>query len=332
MRKLVAHFGSMRTTLVLMALMGAVVLASTLQDSLLASALTAVALLLALQLLVSLVRSVKLRRHAPLLLFHLALLALGVEVGLSRLLSLDGRFELTEGQVFDGRLIDGRQGALHRGDLARARLVQLGFEIDYAPGRRRGATRNTVRWVEADGRERQTVIGDHRPLVIDGYRVSTTPNKGFAPVVRWQPTAGAAVVGSIHLPSFPLFELQQSREWHLPDGRQAWVMLDFDQRLLDPTGPSAFERPRQHRLVLRIGSERLLLEPGGRVAVPGGELHYLGLATWMGYRVSHDPLLHWLLATALLGTGALAWHYARKFRQPAPARLVPQGWNGIHHA
>lgn len=330
MKRLLEHFGSLRTTLALMGLLAAVVLAGAVQGTLFGGAMLLAFGLLALQLLLGLWRHAALRRALPLLLAHLGLLALGVEVGLSRLLSLEGRFELTEGLVFDGRLIDGRQGAWRGDTLQRLAFQHQGFQIDYAAGRRRGATRNPVRWTDDSGREQRAVIGDHRPLVIDGHRITTTPNKGFAPLLQWEPAQGAAVVGSVHLPSYPMHELRQSREWTLPDGREAWVMLDFDETLIDPAAPARFRLPQQHRLVLRIGEQRLTLAPGDAVPVPGGTLRYLGLRTWMGYRISHDPMLPWLLATALATTAALAWHYRRKFK--APARVVQAGPASGHWA
>lgn len=324
LKRLIDHFGSMRSTLALMGLLSAVVLAGALQGALSGGLLAAVSGLLALQLVLGLVRHAALRRQLPLMLVHLGLLALGAELGLSRLMSLEGRFELTEGLPFDGRLIDGREGPLHRNVLHRLAFVQQGFEIDYAPGRRRGATRNRVSWTDADGRVQQAVIGDHRPLVLEGHRITTTPNKGFAPVLQWRPLQGEPVVGALHLPSFPAHELRQSREWTLPDGREAWVMLDIDDTLIDPATNARFELPGQHRLVLRLDGQRRVLAPGAGVAVAGGELTYLGLRTWMGYRIHHDPLLPWLLGTALASTLALAWHYGRKFSMQArPVGVFP---------
>ena len=41
---------------------------------------------------------------------------------------------------------------------------------------------------------------------------------------------------------------------------------------------------------------RAELAPGERVAIPGGTLIYERLSTWMGYRVSYNATLPWLLA------------------------------------
>lgn len=318
MSRLIAHFGSLRTTLAGIGLLAAVALARP------AFAPLALAFgLLALNLGAALARHPLLRRQLPLLIFHLALLALLVLVGVGRLASLDGRFELGEGLAFDGHLIDADAGPLYRADLQRLAFVQQGFEIDYAPGRQRGATRNAVSWIDADGTPRHAVIGDHRPLVIDGHRIYTSPNKGFAPLLRWQPADGEALLGTVHLPSFPANELRQSREWRLPDGREVWVMLQFDETLIDPARHAWFTKPAQHRLVVRIGSTRALLAPGERLAIDGGVLVYEGLRTWMGYRVTHDPTLPWLLAASLLAALAMAWHYAAKFAVAGRTAAAP---------
>ena len=324
MKPLLAHFGSLRTALVLMGLLGAAVLTSPTLPWL-APVVGAMALNLGAALFVH----ARLRRQLPLLVAHLALLALVVLAAAGRLAALDGRFELTEGVPFDGRLIDGQAGPWHRDRLHRLAFRHEGFEIDYAPGRQRGPTRNTVTWTGGDGRPQSAVIGDHRPLLLEGYRIYTSPNKGFAPVLRWTPAQGEMLLGAVHLPSYPMHELRQSNEWHLPDGRALWVMLETDETLIDPKAPGAFRLPRTHRLVVRLGDERIELVPGAEVALAGGRLHYEGLSTWMGYRITGDPTLPWLLLASLLAAGALAWHYAIKFRAPRrAARLVLERGHG----
>jgi hypothetical protein len=314
-RRLVAHFGSLRTTLVCMALLGAAVATGLVGGTVWVPALALAIGLLALNLLAALVMHPAFRRQLPLLVAHLALLALVVLVAAGRLTALDGRFELTQGLPFDG-LIEAKTGPLHRDRLSRLDFRHEGFEIDYAPGRRRGATRNPVTWSDAEGQTQRAVIGDHRPLVVDSYRIYTSSNKGFAPLLTWVPAQGEPVSGAVHLPSFPVHELQQSREWTLPGGGVAWVMLQFDEQLIDPTGPASFRLPDSHRLVLRVGDLRAELAPGERVEIPGGTLVYERLSTWMGYRVWYDATLPWLLAASLLAAFSLTWHYTRRFFGP----------------
>ena len=314
--KFVAHFGSLRATLAGLGLLAAVVLVRPAWWP-----LTVVIALLAVNLLAALAMHPALRRQLPLLVAHLALLALALLVAVGRLTALDGRFELTQGVPFDGTLIDRDAGALHHDRLGRLSFRNEGFEIDYAPGRKRGATRNTVTWLADDGQPRSAVIGDHRPLVLDGHRFYTSPNKGFAPLLRWQPERGAAVLGAVHLPSYPMHELRQSREWALPDGGNAWVQLQFDETLIDPEASALWRLPAQHRLVVRVAEQRAELRPGQGMRLAGGTLVYEGLRSWMGYRVAYDPTLPWLLAASLLAALALALHYGLKFGLPRPAVL-----------
>ena len=337
-RSLITHFGSLRATLAGLGLFAAVLLARLVSGSLSTAALAGVMGLLSVNLLVALWAHPAFRRKLPLLVAHLALLAVVLLAGLGRLLALDGRFELTQGEPFDGRLMDGESGSWHQDRLQRMALRHEGFQIDYAPGRKRGSTRNPVRWQDEDGQERHAVIGDHRPALVSGYRVYTSPNKGFAPLLTWRPQAGEAEQGSVHLPSFPAQELHQSREWTLPDGRAVWVQLQVEGVLIDPATPSRFEMPRAHVLVVRVADRRAELRPGERMSLEGGTLVYEGLRTWMGYRITYDPTLPWLLASSLLAALALAWHYARRWllvpRQagralsPAVARHLKEAGDG----
>ncbi len=320
---LIAHFGSLRATLALFALLAAVVL---LRPALWPLAVVIAAL--ALNLAAALVLHPALRRKLPLLVSHLALLLLVILVAVGRLMALDGRFELTQGLPFDGTLIDHEAGPLHASRLQHLAFRHDGFEIHYAPGRKRGATRNSVTWSE-QGQQRSAVIGDHHPLLLEGHRVYTSPNKGYAPLLRWVPERGVAQLGAVHLPSFPAQELRQSRAWALPDGREAWVMLQAGQTLIDPQQATRFEMPRAPRLIVRIGEQRAELAPGQALAVPGGTLVFEELRTWMGYRITYDPTLPWLLAAALLAALALGVHYLQKF-SGAPAG-VPGSLLGARH-
>jgi cytochrome c biogenesis protein len=365
----VAHVGSLSVTLLLLGLLGAAVVAGLVEGSASAWLVGAALALLSAQLMVALVQTPSLTRRLPLLSFHLALLMLVLLVGVGRLTALDGRFELTQGVVYEGQLIDGRVGAWHRGALEKLAFQHDGFEVDYAPGRRRGPTRNRVSWVDDHGVAHRAVIGDHVPLVLEGYRIYTSPNKGFAPVLSWLPDPAARIAapgapgapaadatvqaaaaatataasgavaapprrprphlaaittGAVHLPSYPMNELRQSREWALPDGRVAWVKLDFDETLIDPEQAAAFRLPTQHRLVVRLGEQRAELLPGMGIALPGGRLVYEGLRSWMGYRVTYDPTLPWLLGCSLFAVWAMAWHYLRKFVDARRGRPQPR--------
>jgi cytochrome c biogenesis protein len=318
-KALVAHFGSTRSTLVLLSLMAAVVLARPTYWP-----LALLIGLLALNLLVAVLLHPAFRRQGPLLVAHLALLALVVAVAVGRLTALDGRFELTQGEAFDGTLLDRAAGALHVDRLQRLSFRQEGFEIDYAPGRQRGATRNTVTWQGEDGRPQRGVIGDHHPLVLDSHRFYTSPNKGFAPLLRWEPAKGEPLRGAVHLPSYPMHELRQSRSWTLPDGREAWVMLQIDETLIAPEAAAHFRLPQRYRLIVRVDELRAELQPGDALALPGGRLVFEELRTWMGYRVAYDPALPWLLASSLLAALAMAVHYALRIWPRSQSAGLPR--------
>ncbi len=318
-KALTAHFGSTRSTLVLIALMAAVVMIKPAYWP-----LAVIIALLSINLLVAVALHPAFRRQLPLLVAHLALLVLVVAVAAGRLLSLDGRFELTQGEPFDGTLLDRAAGRLHVDRLERLSFRHEGFEIDYAPGLRRGATRNTVTWQDDEGRPQRGVIGDHRPLVLDGHRFYTSSNKGFAPLLRWEPVAGEPQLGVVHLPSYPLYELSQSRTWLLPDGREAWVMLRIDEKLIDPEAAARFRMPQQYRLIVRVAEQRAELRPGEALALPGGRLVFEELRTWMGYRVAYDPALPWLLVASLLSPLALAVHYLQRMLARREAADLPR--------
>ncbi len=127
-------------------------------------------------------------------------------------------------------------------------------------------------------------------------------------------------------------ELRQSREWTLPDGRAVWLQLQFDEKNLIASETTAqFRLPDVHQLVLRLGETRAELTPGQAWRIDGGTLVYEGLRPWMGYRVTHDPTLPWLLAAALTAALSLAWHYAVSFRAPRP-QSAPSLQRGARHA
>lgn len=253
------------------------------------------------------------RRQTALLVFHLALIAIVLLAAAGRLTYLKGRLELSTGETFAGELSDVSSGPWHRWRLDRVAFTNRGFDIRYNLRVQRDRTSNIVSWTDASG-PREAVIGDTQPLVLHGYRFYTSPNKGFAPLFTWIPRQGAPRRGTVHLPSYPIHEYRQAQEW-TPPGTEAplWIMLQFDQVLIDPDRASQFRLPDRHTLVVRAGAERTELAPGGRIDIPQGTLVYEGLTTWMGYAVFSDWTLPWLLAACLLAVASLAWHFWRKF-------------------
>ena len=273
--------------------------------------------LLALNLLAAIVTRPVFRRQVPLLSFHLGLLALVLLIGIGRMTYLDGWVEILQGSAFEGRLHHQEQGPWHFGDLESVRFVNEGFVIDYKPGLSRGKTFNRVRWTDESGAEQTAVIGDHYPLVLNGYRFLTTFNKGFAPVFEWQPSdGGPRQVGAVHLPSYPLNSFSQTQSWTPPDsGAEVWMQLDLPEEVIDPEKASLWKLPETYSLVVRVGETRHVLEPGDAVTLADGRLKLLELRSWMGYSVTHDWTLPWLFGASTFAVISLGWHLWRRVRR-----------------
>lgn len=268
----------------------------------------------ALNLVAAILTNGVLRRNTALLMFHFALLAIVVLAAAGRLTYLKGQLELAEGESFTGQLTQAESGPWHRSRLEQAAFSNDGYSIRYAKGVKRAETRNAVSWRDDTGQPQHAVIGDHTPLVRQGYRFYTSFNKGFAPVFVWQPSDGAPQRGSINLPSYPIHEYRQALDWTLPGTQtNVWTLLQFDEVLLDPERPSQLRLPTEHKLVLRIGEARHELAPGMRIALPQGVLTYERLTLWMGYTVFYDWTLPWLAAACFWAVAALAWHFWKKF-------------------
>ncbi len=332
-RALPAALASTRLTLVLLALLAAAVVAGYRDESIAASALTLALAALTLNFAAAVAVRPAFRRQAPLLVVHLALFAVIALAGLGAMTRLSGKFELTQGVVFDGTLLEHDAGPWHRSHLDRAAFAHEGFEIDYAPGLKRGRTRNAVQWIDEAGRTHRAVIGDHEPLVLHGYRFYTTPNKGFAPVFTFV-AAGAreAVQGGVHLPSYPAHALRQARAWTLPDGNEIWVMLASEEPLIEPDRAGSFQLPRVKDVIVRVGEIRVAMRVGDTVDLAGGRLHYAGLRTWMGYRVYADWTLPWLLVASTLAALALGVHFWVRFRaQPWDRALASMASSDATH-
>lgn len=305
---------SLKLTLLVLAAIGAGVLVAYLSEVRTTWTLVVPLTLFAVNIAAAIATKAAFRRQTPLLVFHLALIAIVLLIAIGRLTYLKGTLELTKGIPFAGELTTSEVGPLHRGRLADVRFVNEGFEIDYDPGVQRGATRNRVRWIDEAGDEHTAVIGDQQSLIIHGYKFYTSFNKGFAPVFVWMPDNGEAIKGSVHLPAYPIHEYRQASEWTPPGSMlKLWTQLQFDEIIIDPAKPSQFRLPERHKIVIRYGADRHELQPGGRVKFPGGVLAYEGLTTWMGYTVFYDRTISWLLAASIVAVLSLAWHFWRKF-------------------
>ncbi len=269
-----------------------------------------------------------LRRKGPMLVFHLALLALLLLAAVGRLTYLKGEAEVTEGADFGGQLSEVESGPWHTGNLERVEFRNLDLRVHYraSPGRtapKRAETLNRVQWTGANGL-REGVIGDQYPLILEGYRIYTSRNFGFAPLFTWSPHSGQPRRGSVHLNQYPAARLNQVREWTPPGSQsQLWIQLDFEDDLLPVERASVLRPPAEHQLVIRYGEQRQTLLPGQSLRLPEGVLHYEELVMWMGYRFHYDWTLPWMLAVSLIAVAGLSLHYIQQTRrrpwQRAPA-------------
>ena len=257
-----------------------------------------------------------LRAKGALLAFHLALALLAALVGADRLTSFSGRVEITEGSAFDPALVQAEAGPLHPWRLDIVRFEQGPFTIDYAPGMNRRETRSLVRVEAEDGSWREVTIGDDQPLTVGGYRLYTSFNKGFAPVVTFVDSEGVAHSGAIHLPSYPLNHDRQGNAW-VPPGSTTPVKiwLHLEAPVYQEGESWTFAKPEAATLVVLNGSQRFELKQGEQITLGAGQLRFDELRTWMGYTISYNPIVPWMLGAIVIAVLCLGAHLFRKFRR-----------------
>lgn len=319
-RPALEQLGSTRLTLGLLPALAIAVIAAGQEAGPPAWTLAAPLGLLALNLAAAIAVQKTFRARPALLVFHVALLAVVALAAAGRLTYLKGTLELSEGEEFAGALGTEESGPLHRRALESAAFTNAGFGVDYEPGLRRARTRNRVAYLDAGGARRVAEIGDDTPLKLAGYRFYTTSNKGFAPEFVWVSASGSgAARGTIHLPSFPAQLARQELEWTPPGATTALrTRLEIEERIVDLESKWTLRSPGAHALVVAAGGEERSLRPGDSWRLAEGTLHYAGLRMWMGYSVSSDWTLPWLLAAGVLAAFSLAWHLA--------ARALRESW------
>jgi len=149
--------------------------------------------------------------------------------------------------------------------------------------------------------------------LINGYRIYSTSNKGFAPRLTWVGDNGVTERGSVHMPSYPLLYFRQSNEWTPPGGAliKFWLQLETGLNkdnawVLDPARANGV-------LVINSDGQRHEIKPGQSLALSGGTLYFDELSSWMGFKVFYDPTLPWLFFCAMLTVLGLVIHYWQKF-------------------
>jgi len=304
MRKMLTRLGSGRLAVVLLAGLGVVVLITHVRQETSQWWLVGLFALLAANLTAALLTHPTLRRGG-LLVFHLALLVLMGLAGVGQLTRFQGRVEITEGNPFSESAVDVvTRGSLHPEWLASVDFVQGPFRVEYAPGLKRGRTSSLVTLKSGD----TALVGDDEPLVASTYRFYTTHNKGFAPVLRWQPDRGSAVIGAVHMPSYPLFDWKQDNHWEVPAGPRLRFWLHLDLPRDDERGWVLDSKAARGTLILDVEGRRLELKLGQSLRLQGGNLEFAELRAWMGYKIYFDPTLPYLLLVAVIGLLGLGWH------------------------
>lgn len=274
--------------------------------------------LLTVNLLAAIIFNPRIRQNSGLLMFHICLLMIAVLTLLSQLTSMKGRVEITQGTAFDtGSVTVVEQGAWHRlGALQQVEFVQGDIQVDYAAGLRRGPTRSRLQ-LNADN---HVIIGDNVAFKNHGYRFYTTSNKGFAAIINWYAKDGSVERGSIHFPSYPLYDWKQQNRWQAPSGEQLGFSLMIETPL-EREREWQLQGVDQGRLAVTLpdGSGHTIT-PGETIELEHGLLEFEAVRMWMGYKIFYDPFLAWFFAAALVGVAGIAWHYTLKLSSPVNRR------------
>lgn len=282
--------------------------------------------LLSTNLLAAIISNPRIHRRGSLLVFHLALLGVTVLAAIGFLTRFEAHVEMLEGTAFSADdLLETRAGPWHVGHLDQVHFIQGPYTVDYAAGMMRGPTRSHIQVPDGRGGWQWRVVGDDKPLVVDGYRFYTSFNKGFAPILTWIPDQGRPETGSVNMPAYPLFEFKQDNSWTPPGGSEIKFWLRLDTGMNDKTDWVLDGDRSSGVLVINTAEgRRVELKPGESAPVTGGRLRYDRLSTWMGYKIFYDPTLHLMFATAIIGVLGLFTHFWQKFGNWSAVTAVPE--------
>ena len=269
--------------------------------------------LLAVNLAAAMLVDPRFRRKPALFAFHLCLLLLAVLAGFGQLARFDARLSLVEGQEYDGGLLTPvRSGPLAPEPLVDGVLRQGPIAVEYMPGQRRGATRSQI-WVAGRG---WLEVGDDIPLLIDGFRLYTTSNKGYAALLTWLPERGAPQLGAVQFPSYPATELGQVSSWRTPAGEEIEMALAVPPSPYSETWILSTARAADATVEVTSAGQRKRLRAGEVISLSGGKLRFERVNMWMGYSVTYDPTLPWLFSLAVLAVVFMSAHFAIRLWQP----------------
>lgn len=280
-------------------------------------------LLLVANLSAAIVVHPRFRANLPLLVFHLALIALVVILLIARLVFFEGKVAITSGTQFDGQWSRQSGGPASRDPGSELDFENVDFIERFAADGRRLGTVARLRWRNESGKSDIAEAGEDSPLILHGVRIYPIAERGFAPVLRWESQGGSFEIGTVHLHDDGQGGFTPDGGWRLPDGQEMWAMVEplataAPTRAGERTNLGAHSFP--HRLVVRIGNERREMRPGDTIDLTAGRLTYLELRAWLGFRATYDPTMSWLLATVAVAVLALAAFY---FRPPASSDRRP---------
>ena len=269
---------------------------------------------LAVNLSAAIISNSRINRRAGLLVFHISLLLIVILAAIGRLTHVDARVEVVVGTEYSGSdVYNIKSGPFFEDRLEEIKFFQGPFTVSYMPWLTRGPT-NALITYEKDGEVVEQIIGDDRPLIIDGYRFYTSYNKGFAPLLTWYPDDGSEPMsGTVHMPSYPLYEYRQDSSWTPPGSEEIkfWLQLST---AYDEDSDWVLERETSHGvLVVNVDGERVELLLGEEIQLAGGRLQYRDLTMWMGYKVFYDPTIHWLFYVSVIGVLGLSFHFWKRF-------------------
>lgn len=310
-------FGSLKLTFFALILFGVAVFISYNGLVSVSWAISPPLFILSANLIAAVITNPLFRKQTGLLVFHIALTALVVFVALSRLTYLNGRVEVTEGTQFDHTLAEYESGPWHNLRLDEVRFINGGFTVNYDKGILRRDTYNRISWVDDGGESHEQVIGDDNPFIRKGYRFYTTSNKGFSPIFSWYPERGSEpITGSVHFPSYPAYDKEQSMVWKAPGGMEILTKLLFDEVIIDPDRPSSFRLPEDKTIFVQVGEKSKKMKPGDSFKLdelPKGTLVYNEMRSWMGYSVFYDWTSKWMLASCIVAVAGMALHCWQTF-------------------
>lgn len=315
MRLLIERLASLQFTLVAILLLGACALWTAYDIYPSAWIVSLPLFLLTVNLIAASVVNPSFRASAPLFIFHLGLAAIVILAAVSRLTYLKGQVEVTEGLPFRADMVGSESGPWHNLRLDKVQFTNDGFTAEYFPDRTVGATKNSVSYPGPDGERRRLVIGNQTPLIIEGYRFYTTNNRGFAPLFTWIPAdGGESLTGAKHMPRYPSMNTKQATNWKVPAfGLDAFLMLVMDDDPFAEGKHFHFKKPEKHHVLVKVGNDTMKMKPGDRFKTEKGEFVYRELRTWMGYSMTGDWTLPWLVAAGIIITIGATWYFVDKF-------------------